>query len=361
MANPKNTTCASLLEYKKSGVDIKAAENFLNNIKPLAKSTIRKGTIGKLGGFAGLFDISKLKYKHPILTSTCDGVGSKLKLATKASYYTNIGIDLVAMCVNDILTTGSEPLFFLDYFATSVFNEKRDNAILQSITQGCQIANCSLLGGETAQIPNLYKENDYDLAGFTLGIVEKNKLLPKANLAEGDHIIGLASSGLHANGFSLIHKLLVDENIDIFSSPVFATNVTFAELFLAPTKIYVKSIFSALKQFNTIKAIAHITGGGFMQNIPRIMPDNLCAKLNLGNFPHNPLFEWLAQKLKFDSQNMLQIFNCGIGITLITAQESSQTICNYLKEQGETPIIIGSLIKKQQSSIELIGNLKGML
>lgn len=361
MANPKNSANNSLIAYKKSGVDIKASENFLSHIKPLAQSTMCEGAIGELGGFAGLFDISKLKYKHPILTSSCDGVGTKLKLASIAGYYNNIGVDLVAMCVNDLLTTGSKPLFFLDYFATSIFNEKRDKSLLESIVKGCQLANCSLLGGETAQMPNLYKKNDYDLAGFALGIVEKNKLLPKATIVEGDHIIGLASNGLHANGFSLIHKLLTDEKIDIFSAPTFAHNKNYAELFLAPTKIYVKPILAALHQFNSIKAIAHITGGGFIHNLPRIVPNDLCAKLNLSCFPHDHLFEWLAQKLKFDSQNMLQIFNCGIGIILIAEKKYSQIICNYLIEQGETPIVIGGLIKKQQSSIELVENLKGIL
>lgn len=346
----------AILKYKQAGVDIAASEKLAKKIQLLSKATTKFNNLNKADDFAGLFDITSLNYKHPILASSCDGVGTKLRLAIKANFYNNIGIDLVAMCVNDLLTKGAEPLFLLDYFAMSNFNEKRDNAIMQSIIDGCKQANCSLLGGETAQMPQLYNEHDFDLAGFALGIVEKENILPKSNLKKGDYIIGLKSNGLHANGFSLIHHLIEKKQLDIFSKASFDANLSYAEIFLKATKIYTKQVLQALKRFKGIKAIAHITGGGFIQNLPRILPINLCALLNLEKFPYDPLFEWLAQKLKFDSSEMLQIFNCGIGLVLILEAEQALTICEYFNENS---FIIGELIE-EKDKIKIYSTLNGI-
>lgn len=355
----KQKKCEGFSTYKNAGVDITASENLIHKIYPLMANTARLGSINSLGDFAGIFDITKLKYSNPILTSSCDGVGTKLQLANIANFYDNIGIDLVAMCVNDLLTKGSEPLFFLDYFSTANFNEQRDIAIMKSIAKGCKIANCGFLGGETAQMPNLYQNQDYDLAGFAVGIVEKSELLPKNTLKKGDLVIGLASNGLHANGFSLIHKIIKDNKIDILKTSPFAKNFTYTEFFLQPTRIYNNSILNLLKKFKTIKAIAHITGGGVIQNLPRILPNNLCAELNLSNWPHNGVYEWLAKQLNLDSENMLKIFNCGIGLILIVDCEQSNEIYNYLQQQNETAFIIGTLIENQ-NKINLTGNIKGI-
>lgn len=348
-ANPNITNKNSLDIYKACGVDICGSKSFHNKIKTLAHNTHQEGLLTEIGGFASAFDITNLAYKHPIITSCCDGVGSKLQLANYVNYYNNIGIDLVAMCVNDLLTTGSKPLSFLNYLALGELNEERDIAILESIIVGCQIANCTLAGGETAQMPIIYKANNYDLAGFALGIVERSDLLPKKhNIKAGDVLIGLASNGVHANGFSLIHKLLLEESMK------------FAELLLSPTKIYVKPVLKTLEKFDSIKAISHITGGGFIDNLPRILPQNLAIELDVSKFPHNSIFTWLAQKLNFDTTAMLQIFNCGIGLALIVDVNYTQSICKYLNEQNEAPIIIGKVIEKTNNKITLKGKLKGI-
>lgn len=341
---------SALKLYTKAGVNESSANLFVNYIGNLMGSLPNKAAQPNIGDFAGLFDLKKTSYIDPLLVASSDGVGSKILLAIAANKHDTIGIDLVAMCVNDLVTKGAEPLFFLDYFAVNKLIPNRDTQILKSIVKGCNIAGCTLLGGETAQLAKLYRKNEYDLAAFALGAVERDRLLPQKRLKSGDIIIGLESSGIHANGFSLINKLIKMNSLDIYACAPFDinNNKSLAELLLTPTRIYVKPILAALKHFLAIKAIAHITGGGFFNNLPRILPQQLNAKLYLAKFPALPIFKWLAANLNLSDEAMLSIFNCGIGLVLIVEHDKAKDVQNFLSSMGESTHIIGELIDRNK-------------
>lgn len=331
------------LTYKDSGVDIIKADKLVERIKHLAKSTNRPGVIGSIGGFGAVFDIRLAGYNNPLLISGTDGVGTKLKLAHYCNKHDTIGIDLVAMCVNDILTQGAEPLYFLDYFACSKLDSDIAEAVISGIAKGCQQANCALSGGETAEMPGMYSTSDYDLAGFAVGAVERNQLLPKlGDIREDDIIIGIASSGVHSNGFSLIHKLMEIKGLSYSQISPFDKNKTLGESFLVPTKIYVKSVLPLFKE-GYVKGAAHITGGGLTENIPRILPSAYEGELDALTWDLPPIFSWISKTGNISPQEMLKTFNCGLGMILIAAKEYQDIILNTLTENGEKAMLVGKV------------------
>jgi phosphoribosylaminoimidazole synthetase len=330
------------LSYKDAGVDISAGNELIEKIKPFAKSTIRQGADANLGGFGALFDLAKCNYKDPILVSATDGVGTKLKIAKDLGNHNTIGIDLVAMCVNDLIVQGAEPLFFLDYFASSKLSIDIASEVIRGIAQGCKMANCALIGGETAEMPGLYRAGDYDLAGFAVGAVERTNILPKQNIIVGDVILGLKSSGVHSNGFSLVRHILQNKNIPL--SHVLPDKTILGNALIEPTKIYVKSCLAAIKT-NKIKALAHITGGGLVENIPRVLPKNLFANINYQNWQLPPIFQFLQQQGNIQDFEMRRTFNCGIGMILIVSKQDVATVKEELIAKGEEVLEIG-LIKQ---------------
>ena len=331
--------------YASAGVDIEAGNTLVEKIKPLAKSTARIGSNVDLGGFGGLFDLKQCGYKDPVLVSGTDGVGTKLKIAKELNKHDTIGIDLVAMCVNDIVVQGAEPLFFLDYFASGKLDINVAENVIKGIAEGCNQAGCALIGGETAEMPGMYGEGDYDLAGFTVGAVERNKILPTKNINEGDAIIGIASSGIHSNGYSLVRKIITDKNFKL-SEKLEGFDKSLGETILEPTKIYVKSCLELLKQFD-IKAFAHITGGGLTENLPRVFEKNIGAEINLSSWKMPLIFRWLKEKGDIELQEMLKTFNCGIGMCVILPQEQAKDVINTLKNLGEKAFLIGQTSTKE--------------
>lgn len=327
------------LSYKDAGVDISAGNELVNRIKPFAKSTIRPGAEADLGGFGALFDLAKCGYKDPILVSSTDGVGTKLKIAKDLGKHDTIGIDLVAMCVNDLVVQGAEPLFFLDYFASGKLSLDVASDVIKGIAAGCKMANCALIGGETAEMPGLYGEGDYDLAGFTVGVVERENILPK-NVAVGDVVLGLKSSGVHSNGFSLVRHILQESNITLDHE--LSSGKTIGEALLEPTKIYVKSCLSAIKT-GKIKALAHITGGGLLENIPRILPKNLFADINYSSWELPELFQFLKDAGNVEAIEMQRTFNCGIGMILVVDKKDIAAVKATLIEFGEEVFEIGTI------------------
>jgi len=303
------------LTYKDAGVDIEAGNALVHNIKSLVKQTHRPEVLNHLGGFAALFELPLEKYQHPVLVSGTDGVGTKLKLAIDAAKYDTIGIDLVAMCVNDIIVCGAEPLFFLDYYATAALDVDNATDVVAGIAKGCTLAGAALIGGETAEMPGLYAKNDFDLAGFCVGIVEKNKIIDAQKVSDGDVILGLASSGPHSNGYSLIRRIMadVDPATTLDDKPLL-------DILLEPTKIYVKSLL-ALLQTVDVHAIAHITGGGFYENIPRVLPENMCAVINKNSWEIPAVFQWLKEQGNIAEDEMHRTFNCGIGMVLCVSKK----------------------------------------
>ena len=340
------------LSYSDAGVDVERGEKFVTNITPLASSTARPGSLGTLGGFGGLFDLKQSGYQDPILVSATDGVGTKLLLAIELNRHETIGIDLVAMCVNDIIVQGAEPLWFLDYFATGNLSLEIGQSILNGIVEGCKLAGASLLGGETAEMPNMYAPGHYDLAGFCVGAVERQSLIDSTGVTAGDTILGLASNGVHSNGYSLVHKILkntstaLSEKID--GDPIGA-------ILLKPTRIYVKPILDIIKTKN-IKGIAHITGGGLTKNVPRILPTNLDANIDLNSWSPEPIFSWLKNNGRIMNSEMLSTFNCGVGLVVIVDKSDSQNISNMLTDLGEKVFKIGEIVSgsgkvKYQNSV----------
>lgn len=327
------------LSYKDAGVDISAGNELVNRIKPFAKSTIRPGAEADLGGFGALFDLAKCGYKDPILVSSTDGVGTKLKIAKDLGKHDTIGIDLVAMCVNDLVVQGAEPLFFLDYFASGKLSLDVASDVIKGIAAGCKMANCALIGGETAEMPGLYGEGDYDLAGFTVGVVERENILPK-NVVVGDVVLGLKSSGVHSNGFSLVRHILQESNITLDHE--LSSGKTIGEALLEPTKIYVKSCLSAIKT-GKIKALAHITGGGLLENIPRILPKNLFADINYSSWELPELFQFLKDAGNVEAIEMQRTFNCGIGMILVVDKKDIAAVKATLIEFGEEVFEIGTI------------------
>ncbi|MDN0084416.1 phosphoribosylformylglycinamidine cyclo-ligase [Crenobacter sp. SG2305] len=335
-----NTTS---LSYRDAGVDIDAGDALVENIKPFAKRTMRPEVLGGLGGFGALVEISK-KYKEPVLVSGTDGVGTKLKLAFDWDRHDTVGIDLVAMSVNDILVQGAEPLFFLDYFACGKLDVPRATEVIKGIAAGCEQAGCALIGGETAEMPGMYPVGEYDLAGFAVGVVEKSRVITGRDIVAGDVVLGLASNGVHSNGYSLVRKI-VDRAQPDLDAP-FDGGKTLREAIIAPTRIYVKPL---LKLIDTlpVKGMAHITGGGITENTPRVLPDNVVAQIDAKSWPQTKLFQWLQEQGQVDAQEMYRTFNCGIGMVVIVAAEHADKAAALLAEQGETVYRIGSIRPRQ--------------
>ena len=325
------------MTYHDSGVDIDAGNTLVERIKPLVKSTERPGVLGGLGGFVGLFELPLADYQNPVLVSGADGVGTKLKLAISENSYDSIGIDLVAMCVNDIVVSGAEPLFFLDYYATSSLDVDVATAVVSGIADGCKLAGCALSGGETAEMPGLYQSGDFDLAGFAVGIVEKNHIIDGSDISPGDTIIGLTSSGLHSNGFSMVNYLLA--NTDSANST--GSNKLHSE-FLKPTTIYVKSILQACRAAK-VKGIAHITGGGLEENIERITPDGIEIDIDANAWERPPVFDWLQKMGNVETEEMYRVFNMGLGLAMIVSPYYADSIRRTLTEHGHDNWVIGSV------------------
>ncbi len=325
--------------YKDAGVDIEAGNALVDNIKSIAKRTSRPEVMGGLGGFGALFKLPWDKYKNPILVSGTDGVGTKLKLATQLGLHDTIGIDLVAMCVNDLIVQGAEPLFFLDYYATGKLALDIATAVVSGIGQGCEQAGCALIGGETAEMPGMYSGNDYDLAGFCVGIVEQDKLLDGTKVQAGDAIIGVASSGPHSNGYSLIRKLVELSGADL--SQEFSAS-TLGETLLTPTRIYVKPVLKLLEA-QTVHAISHITGGGLLENIPRVLPETCQAVLDTNSWQMPEIFHWLQQQGNVTDSEMQRTFNCGVGLVIVVPADSAQACITLLQSEGEQAWKIGQI------------------
>ncbi|CAG7857581.1 phosphoribosylformylglycinamidine cyclo-ligase [biofilm metagenome] len=331
------------LNYKSAGVDIAAGNALVERIKPIAARTRTPGVLAGLGGFGALFELPLDRYQNPILVSGTDGVGTKLKLAIDSGIHDTIGIDLVAMCVNDIVVQGAEPLFFLDYFATGKLDINTAAAVIEGIGKGCELAGAALVGGETAEMPGMYTEGEYDLAGFCVGIVEKSKLIDGSKVKAGDKLIGIASSGPHSNGYSLIRKIL--EHSGARLTDTFADS-TLGKTLLEPTRIYVKSLLKLLEQV-PINALAHITGGGITENLPRVLPDGIAAQVNLEAWELPPIFKWLQEQGNISQADMLTTFNCGVGMVVVVPADQEQAALSYLENSGETAFSLGELIASQ--------------
>jgi phosphoribosylformylglycinamidine cyclo-ligase len=331
------------LTYAEAGVDIDAGNAMVEAIKPLVRATRRPGADAEIGGFGGLFDLKAAGFKDPILVAANDGVGTKVKIAIDTGIHHTIGIDLVAMCVNDIVVQGAEPLFFLDYFATGKLAPEVGVAIVTGIAEGCRQAGCALIGGETAEMPGLYARGDYDLAGFAVGAAERGTLLPKA-VQPGDRLIGLPSSGVHSNGFSLVRRIVEASGLAWDAPAPFASGAALGEALLEPTRIYVKPVLAAIRAVSGINAVVHITGGGFPDNIPRVLPDGIGVRLDLDAIPVPPVFGWLAQTGGVADTEMLRTFNCGIGMIIIASAASADAVMASLREAGENPVLIGETV-----------------
>ena len=329
------------LSYLDAGVDIDAGNELVERIKPAVKSTNRSGVITGLGGFGGLFQLDTNRYKEPVLVSGTDGVGTKLLLARQLDKHDTIGIDLVAMCVNDILTCGAEPLFFLDYYATGKLKIDNAAAVIEGIAEGCRQSLCALIGGETAEMPGMYGQDEYDLAGFTVGVVDRTQLIDGSNIMAGHQVLGLRSSGPHSNGYSLIRKVL-EQSGDDPSMPM--DGHTLGEALLAPTRIYVKTLLPLIEQY-TIDGMAHITGGGISENIVRVIPDELDLEIDLGAWDFPEVFSWLQENGDIAESEMLRTFNCGIGMVLLVAPDKVEEITEALEQSGEAVYRLGKVIQ----------------
>jgi len=327
------------LTYAKAGVDIDAGNRLVELIKPLVRATARAGANAEIGGFGGLFDLKRAGFADPILVAANDGVGTKVKIAIDTSRHDTIGIDLVAMSVNDLLVQGAEPLFFLDYFACGKLDTQVGVAVVAGIAQGCLQAGCALIGGETAEMPGLYQTGEYDLAGFAVGAVERGRLLPRADIGTGDVVLGLPSSGLHSNGFSLVRKIVEKSGLEWTAPAPFAPSMSLGEALLEPTRIYVKCCLPAIRATKAVKALAHITGGGFPDNIPRVLPKGVGVRLDLARVPVSSVFKWLAAMGGIAEAEMLRTFNCGIGLIIIVEQSQAATVTALLKQSGEESVV----------------------
>ncbi len=325
--------------YADAGVSIDKGNELVERIKPLIKKSLRPGVLGNLGGFGALFDISSVNYQNPVLVSGTDGVGTKIKIALETNQHDTIGIDLVAMCVNDLLVQGAEPLFFLDYFVCERLNVDTTEKVISGIAKGCELAGCALIGGETAEHPGAFPPGEYDLAGFCVGVVEKDQIIDGTQTSAGDAIIGVASSGPHSNGYSLIRKLLSDSGTRLTDS---FEHGTFSKVLLEPTRIYIRPVLDLLKQ-TPVKAIAHITGGGLVENIPRVLPAGVQAEIDCNSWQWPAIFTWLKETGSIETREMYRTFNCGVGLVLIVAAEYVNAAIENLNQQGESAWLIGSI------------------
>ncbi len=334
------------ITYKDAGVDIDAGDLFVRKIKPYVKSTFRPEVLTDIGGFGGLFALKK--YKDPVLVSGTDGVGTKLKIAFLANRHDTVGIDLVAMCVNDIIVQGAEPLFFLDYFATGKLKPKEHADIVKGIAAGCKLSGCALIGGETAEMPSFYGEDEYDLAGFAVGVVEKQKIIDGSNIRPGDQLVGLASSGLHSNGYSLVRKVLLEASGYTVNDILPELGRPLGEILLTPTRIYAKTVMALLKEFD-IRGMAHITGGGITENLPRVLPKGTRAAVRKGAWDIHPIFGLIQRKASVDDDEMYRDFNMGIGMILAVPKKQADAVMKKAKKLGEKAYLIGEIVKGRPS------------
>src|SRR4051794_33016971 len=332
------------LTYADSGVDIDAGNCLVDLIKPLVRATARPGADAEIGGFGGLFDLKAAGFKDPVLVAATDGVGTKVKIAIETGLHAGIGIDLVAMSVNDLVVQGAEPLFFLDYFACGKLDPEAAASIVAGVAEGCRESGCALIGGETAEMPGLYKDGDYDLAGFAVGAAERGTLLPRADMEAGDAVIGLASSGVHSNGFSLVRKIVEASGLGFDAQAPFSPVMTLGGALLIPTRLYVKSCLRAIRETGAIMGLAHITGGGFTDNIPRVLPKHLGVGIDLARLPVLPVFKWLAQQGGIAELELLRTFNCGIGMIAIVEPDATGQVMELLAEAGESAVLLGEVI-----------------
>ena len=340
MSDSKTSASSSRRAYAEAGVDIDAGNALVNAIKPLAKATARKGADAGLGGFGALFDLKAAGFRDPVLVSTTDGVGTKLKVAIDANRHDTVGIDLVAMCVNDLIVQGAEPLFFLDYFATGKLDVASAAQVIAGIAEGCKQAGCALVGGETAEMPGMYGAEDYDLAGFSVGAAERERILPREAVVAGDIVLGLASNGVHSNGFSLVRKIVAQEKASYDAPAPFDASQKLGEALLTPTRIYVRAMLEALRA-DMVKAMAHITGGGLLENIPRVLPDGIGVRIDASSWQAPAVFHWLAKAGNIDANEMARTFNCGIGMAVIVAADKADSATEILTKAGEKVFRIG--------------------
>jgi phosphoribosylformylglycinamidine cyclo-ligase len=332
------------LTYAQAGVDIDAGNRMVELIKPLVRATARPGADAEIGGFGGIFDLKRVGYRDPVLVAATDGVGTKLKVAIETGRHATIGIDLVAMSVNDLVVQGAEPLFFLDYYACGRLEPEIGAAVVAGISVGCRESGCALIGGETAEMPGVYQGNDYDLAGFAVGAVERDALLPRADIVPGDVILGLSSSGVHSNGYSLVRKVIGETGLPWTAPAPFMPKQSLGEAILTPTRIYVKACLAAIRETNAVKGLAHITGGGFPDNIPRILPKGLGARIDLARVAVPAVFQWLASEGGIAESEMLRTFNCGIGMIVVASPEKADAVVKAFTRAGETVVMLGNIV-----------------
>ena len=341
---------AAPLTYRDAGVDIDAGDRLVENIKPLAKRTMRKGVLAGIGGFGALFEIARSRYREPVLVAGTDGVGTKLKLAFELNRHATIGIDLVAMSVNDILTHGAEPLFFLDYYACGRLDVATATEVIKGIAAGCGQAGCALIGGETAEMPGMYPAGEYDLAGFAVGVVEKRRIIDGSGIVEGDVVLGLASSGAHSNGYSLIRRIIAVKGVDLSAK---LQGRALSDVILEPTRIYVKPVLKLVRSI-AVKGLAHITGGGLLENVPRILPARLAARIERAawNLPH--LFQWLKQEGGIADAELYRVFNCGIGMVAVVGAAEAGAALRALRSAGESAWRIGRVIRRGKNGPQVV-------
>ncbi len=332
------------LTYADSGVDIDAGNRLVALIKPLVRATARMGADAEIGGFGGLFDLKAAGFADPVLVAATDGVGTKVKIAIETGLHTGIGVDLVAMSVNDLVVQGAEPLFFLDYFACGKLDPETAAVIIAGVAEACRESGCALIGGETAEMPGLYRDGDYDLAGFAVGAAERGALLPRSDITAGDAVIGLASSGVHSNGFSLVRRIVAESGLGFEAQAPFSPVMTLGGALLTPTRLYVKSCLRAIRETGAVKGLAHITGGGFTDNIPRVLPRHLGVGIDLARLAVLPVFKWLAEQGGIAELELLRTFNCGIGMVAIVAPDAVEQVTRVLTEVGESVALLGEVI-----------------
>jgi phosphoribosylformylglycinamidine cyclo-ligase len=340
------------LTYREAGVDIEAGDALVERIKPMAQRTMRPEVLGGIGGFGALFEISK-KYRQPVMVSGTDGVGTKLKLAFRMKKHDTIGIDLVAMSVNDILVSGAEPAFFLDYFACGKLDVGVAADVVKGVAEGCFQAGCALIGGETAEMPGMYDPNEYDLAGFAVGLVEKASIIDGKRIAAGDAVIGLASSGCHSNGYTLVRTVVAKSSSDLFEPLEGDSGPTLGEALIEPTRIYVKPVLAVMEKV-AVKGVAHITGGGLLENIPRVLPHNTCARLEANRWPRLPIFDWLQKHGHIDNFEMQRTFNCGIGMAMVVPKAEARAALDSLASHGVEAFEIGAIVARDPGAPQTV-------